>query len=205
MRTAPGAPAPCSAPAWIISATGGDADPLVLYNQQIAVLVSYQKGFEDRMAQCKTCSAVNVPWDAINDGTPAAIAQLMQSAVLQHANINSSMFGSTVTSGYNQAILSLGTKGTQMKVIGGLGLPDEFNLIRADKGLEATTAWPQQWIGWAAMDEINEVLAGRPTRDEGLGWEIIDNTNKQDMPPAGQIWQGSPDFRQVYEKSWGGS
>jgi ribose transport system substrate-binding protein len=189
--------------AWIIAATGGDAHPLVLFNQQVAVLVSYQKGFEDRMAQCKTCSVVNTPWDVITSGTPAALSQLIQSSVLKHPEINSSMFGSTVTSGYNQAILSLGAKAAQIKVIAGLGLPDEFNLIKAEKGLDATTAWPQQWIGYAAMDEINSVLAGRPTRDEGLGWEIIDNTNKQDMPPAGQIWQGNPDFRAVYDKSWG--
>lgn len=189
--------------AWIIAATGGNAHPLVLFNQQIAVLISYQKGFEDRMAQCKTCSIVNTPWDAITQGTPTALAQLVQSAVLKNPEINSSMFGSTVTSGYNQAILALGSKGLQMKVIGGLGLPDEFNLIKANKGLNATTAWPQQWIGYAAMDEINSVLAGRPTRDEGLGWQIIDNTNSQEMPSAGQIWQGSPDFRAVYDKSWG--
>jgi ribose transport system substrate-binding protein len=189
--------------AWIIAATGGNAHPLVMHNQQIAVLISYQKGFQDRMNECQTCSVVNVPWDAINQGTPAAMASLIQSAVLQYPQINSSMFGSTVTSGYNQAILALGAKGLQLKVIGGLGLPDEFNLIKAKKGLEATTAWPQQWIGYAAMDEINRVLAGQPTRDEGLGWQIIDNSNSQDMPAAGQIWQGSPDFRTVYDKSWG--
>jgi ribose transport system substrate-binding protein len=189
--------------AWIISATGGRAHALVLHNEQIAVLISYQKGFEDRMAQCKTCTVVNVPWDAITSGTPAALASLMQSAVLQHPEINSSMFGSTVTSGYNQAILSLGAKSRQMKVIGGLGLPDEFNLIRANKGLDATTAWPQQWIGYAAMDSINSVLAGRPRRDEGIGWQIIDNTNRGQMPAAGTIWQGNDNFRAIYDKSWG--
>ncbi|MER6977561.1 substrate-binding domain-containing protein [Streptomyces carpinensis] len=189
--------------AWIISATKGRARPLVLHNEQIAVLISYQKGFEERMAQCKTCKTVNVSWDATTSGTPAALAALIKNASLQHPEINSSMFGSTVTSGYNQAILSLGAKAKQVKVIAGLGLPDEFNLIKADRGLNATTAWPQEWIGYAAMDSINSVLAGRPRRDEGIGWQIIDNTNPDQMPQGKSIWQGSDDFRSVYRKSWG--
>jgi ribose transport system substrate-binding protein len=189
--------------AWIISATGGKARPLVLHNEQIAVLISYQKGFDDRMAECKTCKVVNVKWDVITSGTPAALASLMKSAVLKSPEINSSMFGSTVTSGYNQAILSLGARSKDMKVIAGLGLPDEFNLIKANKGLNATTAWPQQWIGYAAMDSINSVLAGRPTRDEGIGWQIIDNTNSDQMPSDNSIWQGNDNFREIYKKSWG--
>jgi ribose transport system substrate-binding protein len=190
--------------AWIISATGGKAHPMVLKNEQIAVLISYQKGFEERMAECKTCTIVDVPWDVITSGTPAAIAQLMKSAVLKNPEINSSMFGSTVTSGYNQAILGLGAKAKEMQVIAGLGLPDEFNLIRESKGLQATTAWPQEWIGWAAMDSINSYVKGEEPRDQGLGWQIIDNTNQQDMPPSGELYQGSDDFREVYTKSWTG-
>lgn len=190
--------------AWIISATGGKAFPMVLHNEQIAVLISYQKGFDDRMAQCKTCRTINVPWDVITAGTPAAIASLMQSAVLKNPEINSSMFGSTVTSGYNQGILSLGSKASSMQVIGGLGLPDEFNLIKAKKGLEATTAWPQQWIAYAAMDSLNSTFAGTPQRDEGIGWQIIDNTNADQMPAAGALFQGNDTFRAIYKKSWTG-
>jgi ribose transport system substrate-binding protein len=189
--------------AWIIANTGGKAVPVVLHTDQIAVLVSYQKGFEARMSECKTCKVDNVNWNVVSAGTPAALSSLLQNATLKNPAINSSMYGSTVTSGYNQAILSLGNKAKDMKVIAGLGLPDEFALIKAGKGLNATTAWPQQWIAYAAMDSLNSVFNGKPTRDEGIGWQIIDDSNADQMPEQGKIWQGNDEFRSVYEKSWG--
>jgi ribose transport system substrate-binding protein len=189
--------------AWIIANTGGKARPVVLHTDQIAVLVSYQNGFEERMAQCSSCKVINVNWNVVSAATPAALSSLLQNATLKNPEINSSMYGSTVTSGYNQAILSLGAKAKQMKVIAGLGLPDEFALIKANKGLNATTAWPQQWIAYGAMDSLNSVFNGKPTRDEGIGWQIIDNTNADQMPSGKEIWQGNDTFRDVYKKSWG--
>jgi ribose transport system substrate-binding protein len=191
--------------AYIIKGTNGEGHPLLLDTNQVAVLVAYDEGFEQRMAQCTTCSVVKVPWDVVNQATPAAITSLIQSAVLKNPQINGAVFGSTVTSGFNQAILALGSKAKKMTVVGGLGLADEFTLLKAQKGLDATTAWPQQWIAYAAVDSINSVLAGRPTRDEGIGWQIVDSDNLTDAlgHVKDGIWNGYDNFRADYLKSWG--
>jgi ribose transport system substrate-binding protein len=189
--------------AYVIKGTNGNGHPLLLDNDQIAVLVSYDKGFKDRMAQCSTCKIVDTKWDAVTQGTPAAITSLIQSAVLKSPETNSAVFGSTVTSGFNQGILALGSKAKSMTVVGGLGLQDEFNLIKANKGLTATTAWPQQWIGYAAVDSINSVLGNRKTDDEGIGWRIVDNTNLAAQKLTNGVWNGVDNFRDLYKKRWG--
>jgi ribose transport system substrate-binding protein len=192
--------------AYIIKGQQGKADALVLDTQQIAVLVSYDNGVYARMAQCgSTCSVTKVKWDVVNQATPAAITSLIQSAVLKNPGINGALYGSTVTSGFNQAILALGaSKYSKMTVVGGLGLADEFTLLKAgNKGLNATTAWPQQWIGYAAIDSINSVLAGRPTEDEGIGWRIVDSSNVAQQSLVNGIWNGVDNFASIYEKRWG--
>ena len=191
--------------AYVIKGTNGKANPLVLDTNQIAVLVSYDKGFIDRINQCSTCKVVRQKWDVVTQGTPAALTSLIQSAVLKNPQINGAVYGSTVTSGFNGAILALGSKAKKMTVVGGLGLQDEFTLLKAQKGLNATTAWPQQWIAYAAVDSINSVLAGRPTRDEGIGWQIVDSDNLDDALShvKNGIWNGYDNFRADYLKSWG--
>jgi ribose transport system substrate-binding protein len=189
--------------AYVIKGQQGKANALLLDTKQVAVEVSYEQGFKDRLKQCSTCSLVDQPWDVINQATPAAIASLIQSAVLKNPKVNSSVYGSTVTSGYNQGILALGSKVKDMTIVGGLGLQDEFNLIKDDKGLNATTAWPQQWIGYAAVDSINSVLAGRKTDDEGIGWQIVDKETLPTIHLTNGIWNGVDNYAALYNKRWG--
>jgi ribose transport system substrate-binding protein len=189
--------------AYIIMQQKGKADALVLDTDQVAVLVSYDKGVYDRIAECSSCKTTKVKWDVVTQGTPAALTSLIQSAVLKNPGINGALFGSTVTSGFNQAILALGSKGKNMTVVGGLGLADEFNLLKAQKGLNATTAWPQQWIAYAAMDSINSVFANKKTEDEGIGWRIVDQNNLSQQVLDNGIWNGVDNFRDLYKTRWG--
>jgi ribose transport system substrate-binding protein len=189
--------------AYIIMQQKGKADAMVLDTTQIAVLVSYDKGVYDRMAECSTCKTTKVKWDVVTQGTPAALTSLIQSAVLKNPGINGALYGSTVTSGFNQAILALGSKAKDITVVGGLGLADEFNLLKAQKGLNATTAWPQQWIAYAAMDSLNSVFANKKTDDEGIGWRIVDQNNLAAQKLDNGIWNGVDNFRDTYKTRWG--
>jgi ribose transport system substrate-binding protein len=190
--------------AYAIKGTNGNANTLELNTNQIAVLVSYDKGFEDRMALCTSCKVTKAAWDVVTAQTPAAITALIQNANLKNPGINSAVFGSTVTSGFNQGIRALGAKSKTMTVVGGLGLQDEFNLIKeGDAGLTATTAWPQQWIGYAAVDSINSVLGNRKTDDEGIGWQIVDKDTLPTIHVTNGIWNGVDNFRDLYKKRWG--
>lgn len=192
-----------SSAAYVISATGGHAHTLLLATNQYSVLKFYDQGFTARMAQCGTCKVDAVPWNAFKELTPTAIEGLITSAAVAHPHMNSAVFGSTVTTGFDQGILALGSRVKTMKVIGGLGLPAEIALLRQHKGLTATTAWPQQWIGWAAVDSINSVLSGRPRQDEGIGFQVLDSSNVKDWPAPGEFWTGVPDYAKMYEKRWG--
>jgi ribose transport system substrate-binding protein len=193
--------------AWITEATNGEAKPMMLDTDQIAVLRAYQDGFYKFFDEAcpETCEPVKIPWNVVSELTPAAITNLHKSQLLKTPDVNASAFGSTVTSGYNQAILALGAKGREMKVIAGLGLPSEFALIKEGKGLNATTAWPQEWIAYAAMDSLNLKFNDKELEDQGLGWQIIDNTNAEAMPQGDKLWQGDDNFRDDYKKRWAAS
>lgn len=192
-----------SSAAYVISATGGHAHTLLLATNQYSVLKFYDQGFVKEMATCSTCKVDTVNWNAFTQLTPTAIEGLITSAAVAHPNMNSATFGSTVTTGFSQGILALGARAKTMKVIGGLGLPAEIALLRSGTSLTATTAWPQQWIGWAAVDSINSVLAGRTRQDEGIGFQVLDAANRQAWPQAGAYWTGVPNYAQIYKKRWG--
>jgi ribose transport system substrate-binding protein len=189
---------------YLITATHGRPVTLMLDSYQLSVFTFYYQGFLSVMDKCKTCTVIKVPFDVSTQFTATALSGLITASVIAHPNINSSLFGTTVNNGYVQGIDSLGVaKVKTMKIIGGLGLPSEIALLRTHAGLTATTAWPQQWIGYAAVDSINSVLAGRPTQDEGIGFQALDTANQQDWPAVGKYFTGVPNYAAIYKKRWG--
>lgn len=189
---------------YIIQATNGRPVTLMLDSYQLSVFKFYYDGFLSRMNACKTCTVIKVPWDISTEFTGTAVAGLITAAYTAHPNINSSLLGTTVDNGFSQGIHDLGPAALKkMKVIGGLGLPSEFALIRNQQALTATTAWPQQWIGFAAVDSINSYLAHRPLQDEGIGFQVLDTNNKKDWPAPGKYFTGVANYAQLYKKRWG--
>ena len=189
---------------YIIQATKGRPVTLMLDSYQLSVFKFYYDGFLSRMDACKTCTVIKVPWDISTQFTGTAVAGLITAAYTAHPNINSSLLGTTVDNGFSQGIHDLGPAALKkMKVIGGLGLPSEIALIRSHQALTASTAWPQQWIGFAAVDSINSYLAHRPLQDEGIGFQVLDTNNQKDWPAPGKYWTGVPNYAQLYKKRWG--
>jgi ribose transport system substrate-binding protein len=189
---------------YVISATHGKPVTLMLDSFQLSVFTYYYQGFLSRMNACQTCTVIKVPWDISTEFTGTAIAGLITAAYTAHPNINSSLLGTTVDNGFSQGINSLGpTALTKMKVIGGLGLPSEFLLMRSHQSLTATTAWPQQWIGYAAVDSINSFLAHKPLQDEGIGFQVFDPANSKNWPAVGKYFTGVPNYAAIYKKRWG--
>jgi ribose transport system substrate-binding protein len=87
-------------------------------------------------------------------------------------------------------------------VMGSEGLTAELDMIRAGL-VGAVIAAPVPWKGWAAVDTVNQVLAGKPALNNGLGWLLADKSN---VPAAkGTDFPAStwPDYIAAYKKAWG--
>ena len=191
--------------AWIVANTNGEAKPLILRTDQIAVLRAWQDGFDAEMKKCPKCETINQPWNTVTDITPAAIASLMKNAALQHPEINSSAFGSTVTSGYNQGILAMGEKGKSLKVMAGLGLPDEFALMaRAGQRSERhhRVAAGVDRLRRHRLDQPPTSTGSSPRTRASASRSWTTRTSKRGRPPARTV-QGDDELPRRLQQALG--
>ncbi|HWI22481.1 MAG TPA: sugar ABC transporter substrate-binding protein [Baekduia sp.] len=104
------------------------------------------------------------------------------------------------------AIKQMGKAG-KIKVVGIDGNPQNIQNIK--DGVQAVTvARSTEWVGWAAVDQVNRIFQGQPTVDDADGYQgegyarkLIDKDN---LPAdVAAPWTGDVDFRSEYRKIWG--
>jgi ribose transport system substrate-binding protein len=191
---------------WIISATNGEAKVGVLHEKDFPIIVQRVDGFTQRFADCDGCEikdVLNVPVSVLaKDATPTVLQFI-------RANPDVNYFYSSYDGGAIFAIQGIKQAGAADKVpaIGVEGNSPNLDLIRKDDVQRATVAVPSEWIGWAAVDQLNRAFNGEPPAEQwtpeggGIPSKIIDKTN---LPPEGEVFTGdSVDFRTKFEELWG--
>jgi ribose transport system substrate-binding protein len=58
------------------------------------------------------------------------------------------------------------------------------------------------WGAWAAMDNMNRVLAGQEAVEQNVPIRLITAENIDSIAPGGP-WDGDVDFRAAYKTIWG--
>jgi ribose transport system substrate-binding protein len=92
----------------------------------------------------------------------------------------------------------------------GLGNGDQFGVsfdaneanldeIREGGFERATVGLPMQWVAFAMVDDLNRLMAGEETVEQGVQYKLLYDGN---LPPEG-AWDGDSDVRPVYMKIWG--
>ncbi len=78
---------------------------------------------------------------------------------------------------------------------------NEANLdeIRDGGFQKATIGLPMQWVGYAMVDDLNRLIAGEKTVDQGVQYKLLYADNVPDSGP----WDGDFDVRPDYLKVWG--
>jgi len=71
--------------------------------------------------------------------------------------------------------------------------------IRAGTIEAATVAYPLEWAGWGAVDDLNRVFAGQNIVDQGIPFRLL---TKNNLPAVGQPFDGDYNFRAEYTKLW---
>lgn len=159
------------------------------------------EGFTKQLATCANCEIVST-LDIMNadwiDGTaPTKFADALAS--VPDANAVAVPIDDWLASGIAEAVVDSG-RGDELWVVGRGGDPDNFDLILAGKGQDATVAYAAEWGAWGSIDTAARVLAGAKPLYVGEAIQVVDA--KHNLPEAGMAYQGS-EFRDAYLTAWG--
>jgi ribose transport system substrate-binding protein len=185
--------------AWDIKQANCTGTLIDFANNEYTTLKLLEQGYATEVSTvCPDCKRVKVDWLAADFGptlTGKAKASFLQNpgAVAAHGATNPTL-------GITQAVVQGGLAG-KLKVIGGFGVAADYDTVRSHQGLDAVNSWPLEWWAYAAVDTLNSYFNKTSARDEGLGFQIIDEATG--LPAKGQDFKPDFDVPAAYAKSWG--
>jgi len=144
-------------------------------------------------------ATVDVSDPEVGDGS---FVQKVTTALLSQpdANVLIVPIDGWLTNGLAAALVQAGLD-EQLLVIGRSGDEPALDLIRqGGAGIDATIGSAVQWGAWGSVDTALRVLAGEEPAYIGESMQAIDADNN--MPESGP-YQGSVDFRELFEAAWG--
>jgi ribose transport system substrate-binding protein len=186
------------AAAWAIVQKEGKANVLNFTNNEYLIVEDTGNGFSKRMEECSGCVVNNIPWTLGEVG--AELTNKVKSSFVKTPEANVLQDSLNPLVGFSTGVEQAG-KTESVDVVGGVGMPEDFELMREGKGLNALAAWPFAWWSWAAVDTLNSLFDGNEIEDSGLGWQMVDK--KHNMPKAGEQLEPSVDYKAAYRKRWG--
>jgi ribose transport system substrate-binding protein len=190
---------------WIISQTKGKATIGILNTPEFPILGARIEGFKEKFEECPECSIkqeVNVPLVKLASEATSATANFLQA----NPDVNflfptydgMALFAAP-------AIKSVGDEG-KVYMVAIDGNKPNLAAIEKEESQSASVVAPHEWIGWAAVDEINRAFAGEPVAPEwqpgggGIPSKLLDKTN---LPPAGEDFTGDIEYKKEFRKLWG--
>jgi ribose transport system substrate-binding protein len=78
-----------------------------------------------------------------------------------------------------------------------------LDMIRSGE-MAASASAPQNWEGWAALDNLNRIFAGEEPVEQNIPVRLITEENVDEIP-EGKFWDGEVDYRSVYTDIWTGA
>jgi len=188
---------------WIMANAGAKANIIEFRQDELAVVKYINDGFDKEIkAHCPDCKITTVNF-VLADLGPKVTAKA-QAALAQNPSANAIMvpYDSALTFGIGSAIDSSGRK-SQLKVMGGEGFKSNIEAARKGKQQDAGTGYGFEWEGWATIDSMNRLFNGQDQVDCGCGFKVWDvGPPAHNLPPEGQAYQPTADFRTNYKKIW---
>src|SRR5919197_664788 len=191
--------------AYAIAKTGGKANIIQFYETDVAVAHHLGDGYENWISRwCSDCKVWKVPFTG-QDLVTGKLQAKASAALTRYptANVVSAPYDATILLGIGPSVAAAKASGRKIMLTGGEGLGPNVALIH--KGTQDFAAGlASAWVGWASIDGVIRMLAGKPQVDEGLGNGGIDASHN--LPTKTPFYDGNPrsqDYRSVYLKLWG--
>jgi ribose transport system substrate-binding protein len=188
---------------WVIQATNGTADTLVITSNDASSTTPLMGGLRAEFGKrCPTCkvTAVDVP---ISEWA-ARIRSEVQSALVRDPKINYVIpIYDSMTQFVVPAIRAARAAG-RVRIAAFNGTPFVLKLMQEGDIVAMDVGENPSWLGWAAMDQTFRVMVGeRPVKSEHTPLRVFDDGNVADAgrPPKFNAGYGNAYVR-GYEKLW---
>jgi ribose transport system substrate-binding protein len=185
-----------------ITAKLGSKARVLTFKQDEFLIVKYiREGIEQAIKETPGAKIVEqVPVTGTDAGPK--LQQKTQSAITKHpeANAVEGMYDGLILAGVGAGVKASG-RAKDLLVVGGEGFKPNMDIIRGGGSeQDAGNGMPSEWMGWAAVDALNRVFAGKPNVDSGIGNRVFDATHNV---PASGAYDPGVDFKAAYRKIWG--
>lgn len=163
------------------------------------------KAFVDAaVAVVKACSTCKVSSEQNTTGAQV-VTDLPNQTVTYlrtHPDVNAVLAPYDPAAAFQVPAIKAANLGSQLKLFGTYGDLQNLDFIRNGEVQYADIGVPQEWSGWAAVDEVLRVMANQPMVDANLPLVLI--TKDLNMPAKGQAFTGDQaNYQQEYQKLWG--
>jgi ribose transport system substrate-binding protein len=189
---------------WVIAATEGDANVLVITSSDANSTVSLLEGMRDEFeTRCPACKVryVDVPIPQWADRVQTEV----QSALLAEPGINYVIpIYDSMSQYVRPAILAAGAA-DRVKIATFNGTPFVLKMLQDEDLVEMDVGENLAWVGWATMDQAFRLIAGEPpVESEHTPLRVFDDGNiaEAGTPPRLDTGYGQA-FVAGYEKLWG--
>ncbi|GAA2088728.1 sugar ABC transporter substrate-binding protein [Aeromicrobium tamlense] len=185
--------------AYMIWKTEGATNAYVLNSPEFNAPYAWTEVAQKEIESCSSCELVDSQDFTAGDAA-TRLPQLAVTAARKDPNLN------VMIASYDAAMLaaipSMKQAGIldQVKVGTFNGVSPALDLIR--KGdLAASVGGAMEWGTWAAMDNMNRMLAGEEAVEQNVPIRLITAENIDSIEPGGP-WTGDIDYAAEYQKIW---
>lgn len=166
----------------------------------LSTLVS--EAFAATMELCSGCQILeSIKFQDADFGPNGPLAQSFRSSLVKNPEANAvfAPYGSNVTD--SETVKAITDAGLTEKMTSccGSGEPAVIELVRKGE-LTATIAHSAEYMGWAAMDNLNRALNEVETVPEGVELVIIDK--EHNLPEPGNEIEIQNPWKREYEQLW---
>ena len=184
--------------AYTVVESEGTAQVGVLQDSEFANSVQRLNGFMDIFKQCSGCSIVNtVEFKTTDIGTQ--LGSKSQSFLQSNPSVEYAWVALDGAAA-DVVIAAQQVGGSQVRVISFDANPQNIQFLIDGKQF-ADIGTALDWDGWAAVDNLNRIFAGKePVKDDGIPIQLITKDNAGDFAENG--YQGGIDFAAKYVELW---
>jgi ribose transport system substrate-binding protein len=186
---------------YMVWKTGGEAKAFMLNAPEFAGPSTWLNAATEQIRACDGCEVVEEQNFVAGDAA-TRLPQLALSTTRQNPDVN--VLIASYDAAMLQAIPSMQQAGMLDRVMVGTfnGISPALQFVR-DGVLTATVGGAMEWGAWAAMDNMNRVLAGEEAVEQNVPIRLITEENIDSIEPGGP-WTGDVDFREAYNDIWNG-
>lgn len=187
---------------YIARKSEGSAKVLTSQNKTEAAPKLQSEGFAETLTKnCPSCKIIdNFVYTSVDFAPNGAWIQAIRSQLSKYGSQADAVYmpwDVEISLGGPQAIQQAGLSGST-ELFGFQGTPVSVEALRSGQ-IDALTWMPFEWIGYAAIDELNRAFNGQEPVSQGLGFQIVDKDHG--LPASGDL-KSSVDWKSAYQKTW---